>query len=88
MKIERRSLRPPFFSVCIPQHNRTSFVIEVCRSLAAQQYRDFELCISDDCSNDGRQQELLDYLDGAGMPFAYRRLERNGRYDVNLRSAI
>lgn len=88
MKVERRSVRAPQYSVCIPQHNRTSFVIEVCRSLAAQQFRDFELCISDDCSTDGRQQDLLDYLETSGLSFVYRRLERNGRYDVNLRSAI
>ena len=88
MKIERRSITQPLFSVCIPQHNRTSFVIEVCRSVAAQQFRDIELCISDDCSTDGRQQDLLDYLDASGLSFVYRRLERNGRYDVNLRSAI
>ena len=31
--------RPPFFSICIPQHNRTSFLIEVCRSLDAQTFR-------------------------------------------------
>lgn len=88
MTVERRAAQTPRFSVCIPHHNRTSFVIEVCRSLAAQQCRSFELCISDDCSTDGRQQELLDYLDASGLPFVYRRLERNGRYDVNLRSAI
>lgn len=88
MKVERRSALAPRFSVCIPQHNRTPFVIEVCRSLAAQRFRDFELCISDDCSTDGRQQDLLDYLETSELSFVYRRLERNGRYDVNLRSAI
>lgn len=88
MRVEHRSVQRPFFSVCIPQHNRTSFVLEVCRSLAEQRFRAFEVSISDDCSTDGRHEELLDYLRASGLSFTYRRLERNGRYDVNLRSAI
>jgi glycosyltransferase involved in cell wall biosynthesis len=86
--VERRAAVRPFFSVCIPQHNRTSFLIEVCRSLSAQQFDAFEVCISDDCSTDGREAELLAYLASSPLAYVYRRLERNGRYDVNLRAAI
>jgi len=78
----------PLFSVCIPQYNRTSFVLEACRSLAGQTFRDFELCISDDCSSDGRERELLSFLEASGMAFVYRRQAENGRYDRNLRAAI
>ena len=39
-RVERRLVDAPFFSICIPQHNRTSFLIEVCRSLAAQLWND------------------------------------------------
>jgi glycosyltransferase involved in cell wall biosynthesis len=78
----------PFFSVCIPQYNRTSFLIEACRTLEAQIFRDFEVCISDDCSNDGREADLLSYLESSGLPFVYKRRDRNGRYDANLRSAL
>lgn len=85
----RRSLtKQPFFSVCIPQHNRTSFLLAVCRSLDEQVFRDFEVCISDDRSTDGRQEELLDFLHASTLSFVYRRLERNLRYDGNLKSAI
>jgi glycosyltransferase involved in cell wall biosynthesis len=87
-RVERRLVDRPFFSVCIPQHNRTSFLIEVCRSLAAQRFREFEVCISDDCSTDGRTAELLEYLQSSGLSFVYRRLPGNVRYDGNLRSAI
>lgn len=80
--------RVTYFSICIPQFNRTSFVIEACRSLANQSFKDFELCISDDCSTDGRSDELRRYLDGSGMRYIYTRTERNLRYDGNLRSAI
>lgn len=78
----------PLFSVCIPQHNRTSFLLEALRSLSAQTFRDFEVCVSDDCSTDGREEEILDFLRGAGFPFTYRRQEKNLRYDGNLRSSI
>ena len=79
---------PPLFSICIPQYNRTSFLMEACRSLGAQTFRDFEICISDDCSTDGREQELVSLLSELGVEYVYRRNERNLRYDGNLRSAI
>src|SRR5688572_13243216 len=78
----------PFFSICIPQHNRTAFLIEACRSLAAQTFREFEVCISDDCSTDGKEQELLDFLKQSGLSFVYQRQEENLRYDGNLRASI
>src|SRR4051812_15316998 len=80
--------KPPFFSICIPQYNRTSFLIEACRSLSVQTFRDFEVCISDDCSTDGREAELGAFLQQSGMTFVYRKQERNSRYDGNLRAAI
>ena len=86
--VERRLIASPYFSICVPQHNRTSFLIDACRSIDAQQFRDFELCISDDCSTDGREGDLLEYLQSSGMSFVYRRTEVNLRYDGNLRSAI
>jgi glycosyltransferase involved in cell wall biosynthesis len=79
---------PPYFSICIPQFNRTSFLIEACKSLQYQTFRDFEVCISDDCSTDGRSGELLEFLDRSDLEFAYRQQASNARYDANLRSAI
>ncbi len=87
MRIEARS-GTPFFSVCIPQHNRTSFLLEALRSLAKQDFRDFEVCISDDRSDDGREEEVISLLKSSGMNFVYQQRESNGRYDANLRSAI
>ena len=86
--VERRRPTPPLFSICIPQHNRTSFLLEVCRSLEQQAWRDFEVCISDDRSTDGRQAEILDFLHASGLAFVYRVQAVNSRYDANLRSAI
>jgi hypothetical protein len=78
----------PFFSVCIPQYNRTSFLIEACLVLRQQTFQDFELCISDDCSTDGRSDELRQFLCESGLTFVYRKQTKNHRYDHNLREAI
>jgi hypothetical protein len=78
----------PFFSVCIPQYNRTSFLIEALRVLAGQTLTDFEVCISDDCSTDGRQDEVVSALDSLGVEYAYYRQPSNLRYDGNLRAAL
>ncbi|MBF2004226.1 MAG: glycosyltransferase family 2 protein [Chlorogloeopsis fritschii C42_A2020_084] len=78
----------PFFSICIPQYNRTSFLIEACKVLASQSFQSFEVCISDDRSTDGREQELIDYLQQSGLSFIYKKQEKNQRYDGNIRGSI
>lgn len=78
----------PFFSICIPQYNRTSFLIESLRVLSAQTFKDFEVCISDDCSPDGRQTEVEAALKQFGLRHVYCRQPRNLKYDGNLRAAI
>ena len=78
----------PYFSICIPQHNRTSFLIESLRSMERQTFRDFEVCISDDASTDGRETDLLAFLERSGLSHRYVRQEKNLRYDGNLRAAI
>lgn len=88
MRIENRIIKHPFFSICIPQYNRTLHLIEACRALSSQTFRDFEICISDDCSTDGRHTQLLEYLHESGMSFVYERRSRNVRYDANLRASL
>ena len=57
MYIDNRTLENPTFSICIPQYNRTSFLLEALKTLNEQDFKDFEVCISDDCSTDGRESE-------------------------------
>jgi hypothetical protein len=78
----------PFFSICIPQYNRTDFLMKACSTFTGQSFDDFEVCISDDCSNDNRQNDLLHFLRDSGLTFVYAKREKNLRYDGNLRSAI
>jgi glycosyltransferase involved in cell wall biosynthesis len=84
----RRTLRDPFFSICIPQYNRTDFLIAACETFASQKFRNFEVCISDDCSNDGKERALLSNLKRLDLCFVYSRTESNIGYDANLRNAI
>jgi len=88
MEVRRTAVDKPFFSICIPQYNRTSFLIMACRVLAEQTYKNFEVCVSDDCSTDGRERELIEFLEESGLSFVYRKLERNSKYDSNLRASI
>src|SRR5438105_2928907 len=78
----------PFFSICIPQYGRTSFLLRAIDSFAEQTFRDFEVCISDDVSPDRRQDELIARLRGHSIPFRFARQLHNLRYDANLRAAI
>lgn len=87
-RVENRKNQAPFFSICVPQYGRTSFFLETLRSIAAQDFGDFEVCVSDDRSTDGRGGEIVDFLRASGLSFVYAVRETNGRYDANLRSAI
>jgi glycosyltransferase involved in cell wall biosynthesis len=78
----------PIFSICIPQYNRSSFLLEACKSLVTQRFPFFELCISDDRSTDGREDELISFLRASELDFTYARQKANRRYDGNLRGAI
>ena len=86
--IEANLLDEPLFSICIPQYNRTSFLLRELDSFREQTFTSFEVCISDDCSTDGRAGELLDYLRGSRMSFRYCLPDKNGRYDKNMRASM
>jgi glycosyltransferase involved in cell wall biosynthesis len=78
----------PFFSVCIPQYNRTSFLLKSLESFRQQVFEDFEICISDGGSTDGRHHEIVDFLRRSHLSFRYLRHIRNLRYDQNLRASL
>ena len=77
-----------FFSICIPQYNRTSFLIEAIKALTQQTFKNFEVCISDDASNDGRDEELQVFLANSGLRYAYVKQTSSLRYDGNLRASL
>lgn len=79
---------PPFFSICIPQYNRTSFLLRACEQLQRQTFKEFEVCIADDRSTDGRSLELSRWLAQSGLKTKYYCQPTNKGYDGNLRTAI
>ncbi|MES2604938.1 MAG: glycosyltransferase family A protein [Pseudomonadota bacterium] len=87
-QVEQRMPEQPFFSVCIPHHNRTGLLIDAMRVLEAQTFKSVEVCISDDCSTDGRQSDLLQYLASSTLAYCYQTTATNLRYDANTRNAI
>jgi glycosyltransferase involved in cell wall biosynthesis len=78
----------PFFSVCIPQYCRTDFLLKSLAMLSRQRFRDFEVCISDDNSPDGRQEEIIAVLKCSELAYKFQIQKTNRRYDGNLRAAI
>lgn len=84
----REEDKRPFFSVCIPQYNRTEFLIESMESFRSQRFRDFEICISDGHSTDGKQPLIVDYLRKSGLTFIYSQANEQLPYDRNLRRSI
>ncbi len=88
LKSERRCGAKPFFSICIPQYNRTSFLLKTLESILSQDFASYEICISDGGSTDGRELEIVDWLEASMVEFVYQKQVNRCRYDQNLRAAI
>ena len=88
VRLENMRLVPPFFSICIAQYNRTSFLLKCLESLKSQTFQDFEVCISDGGSTDGRSQEVVDFLATEKFSFTFQPHKENLPYDSNLRCSI
>lgn len=78
----------PFISICIPQYNRTAFLLKCLESIAEQTFEDYEVCISDGGSTDSGEQRVREFLCSSGMRFKYEGSDTNLKYDQNLRRAI
>ena len=79
-------------SVCIPQYNRSKYLLAVLESIRVQDYRDVEVVISDDCSTDDSLEVVPQYIaevEGTThVRFNYIRQAKNLGYDGNLRAAL
>src|ERR1017187_7004523 len=54
-------MTPPKVSVLIPNYNHARYLPAAIESVLQQDFRDFELLISDDCSNDGSAGIIASY---------------------------
>jgi glycosyltransferase involved in cell wall biosynthesis len=75
-------------SICIPQYNRIEYLIKSLDELQNQCYSDFEVVISDDCSQDDTTLLLQEYIKYSKYPITYFRFDQNQGYDRNLRKSI
>lgn len=79
-------------SVCIPQYNRSKYLLAVLESIRIQDYPDVEVVISDDCSTDDSAEAIPAYIAEAQstthVQFNYLRQAQNLGYDGNLRAAL
>ena len=63
MTEERHSTRPPLFSVVIPTYNRSDLVQGAVRSVLGQTCGDFEVVVSDNCSDDDTRSVIEGFHD-------------------------
>ena len=79
-------------SICIPHYNRAQYLLVVLESIRRQTYLKIEVIISDDCSTDDSASVIPAYIArvkvDTNVTFHYVRREKNGGYDINLRSAL
>jgi len=70
----------PRFSVIVPSYNASKTLYSTLKSCLNQDFKDFEVLLVDDCSNDSTEQiclELSEEFKNAEIYFRYLRLERN-----------
>lgn len=79
-------------SICIPHYNRAQYLLVVLESIRCQTYPDIEVIISDDCSTDDSASVIPEYIArveaDSHVIFRYVRREKNGGYDINLRTSL
>ncbi len=79
-------------SVCIPQYNRSKYLLAVLESIRVQDHPEVEVIISDDCSSDDTLEVIPKYIGEAKgtthVRFNYIRQPKNLGYDGNLRAAL
>ncbi len=80
----------PLFSIFIPTYNRADTLPRALESVAAQQFRDFELIIVDDGSDDGTEKLLTRWKSGFNGKVRLFRQENQGKhvaYNLAVREA-
>ncbi|HEV7682005.1 MAG TPA: glycosyltransferase family 2 protein [Pyrinomonadaceae bacterium] len=79
-------------SVCIPQYNRSKYLLAVLESIRVQDHPEVEVIVSDDCSTDDSLEVIPKYLaevqHSTHVRFNYIRQPKNLGYDGNLRAAL
>jgi glycosyltransferase involved in cell wall biosynthesis len=75
-------------SICIPQYNRINFLLKNLSIISGQTYKNIEIVISDDCSTDQTEDEILKLIPKYKFPIIYQKNKRNIGYSANLRRSM
>jgi glycosyltransferase involved in cell wall biosynthesis len=78
----------PFFTIAIPHYNRRRYLEIGLGSLLGQDFRDFDILISNDHSSDDSAAVIPEVLMRSGRSFRYFDQERNLGYDANVRFCL
>jgi glycosyltransferase involved in cell wall biosynthesis len=78
----------PFFTLAIPQYGRRRFLEVNLERAFAQDCRDFEILVSDDCSPDDSNAVIPGVMESSGVPYRYFAQRRNLGYDGNVRFCL
>jgi glycosyltransferase involved in cell wall biosynthesis len=63
--------KPPLISICVPTYNQVEFLSRTFRSISGQTFRDFEVVVSDDSTNDLVSKLVEEYRNE--LPIVYKR---------------
>ena len=66
------------FSVITPMYNSFELMHRYFESLEQQTYKDFEVVIIDDSSNDGSYEKLCEYVKKSSLNISIRKTDKNG----------
>ena len=87
MVTAEKIINPPLISVCIPAYNRASVLSDLLDTIINQDFENYEIIISEDCSPERDQiRKIVEQYQGNGGPcITYSENEINLGYDGNLR---
>ena len=85
---ETPSSGAPFFTIGIPNYKRRRYLEENLGSLFKQDFADFEVLISDDCSPDDSNAVIPGILAASSLRYRYYAQPSNLGYDGNVRFCL
>lgn len=78
----------PLLTIAIPHYKHRRYLEIVLQSIFEQQFDDFEIVVSDDCSPDDSREVLPQFLQQSGRAFRYYCQSSNLGYDGNVRFCL
>ncbi len=79
---------PVKISICIPQYNRSAYLVASLKYIEQQTYEHIEVVISDDCSTDDTEAVIQSIQKSYRYPIIYHRFQENAGYDRNTRKSL